>query len=41
MNSIPAMATENKQQRLPVGKLNFAFTRKVDILEKNPEKSRW
>jgi hypothetical protein len=34
------MATENKQQRFAIEKSKFAFTRKVDTLEKNPEKSR-
>jgi hypothetical protein len=40
MKSTSAMATENKKQTLVVEKLKFAFTRKVDTLEKNPEKSR-
>jgi hypothetical protein len=39
MKSTSAIATENKQQRLAVEKLKFTFTRKVDTLEKNPEKS--
>jgi hypothetical protein len=39
MKSTLALATENKQQRLAVEKLNFAFTRKLDTFEKNPEKS--
>jgi hypothetical protein len=40
MKSTSAMATDNKQQSLAVEKLKFAFTRKVDTLEKNPEKSK-
>jgi hypothetical protein len=40
MKSTSAMATENKQQRCTIEKSKFAFTRKVDTSEKNPEKSR-
>jgi hypothetical protein len=40
MKSTSAMATKNKQQRFSIEKSNSAFTRKVDTLEKNPEKSR-
>jgi hypothetical protein len=38
--STSAMATENKQQRFTIEKSKFAFTRKVETLEKNPEKSQ-
>jgi hypothetical protein len=37
MKSISAMATEHKQQRHVIELLNFAFTRKVETLEKNAE----
>jgi hypothetical protein len=40
MKSTLAMATENKQQGFTIEKSKFAFTRKVDTLEINPEKSR-
>jgi hypothetical protein len=39
MKSTSAMATEKKQQRFTIDKSKFAFTREVDTLEKNPEKS--
>jgi hypothetical protein len=34
------MATKNKQQRFALKKSSFAFARKEDTFEKNPEKSR-
>jgi hypothetical protein len=40
MKSTSAMATENKQQRFTIEKSKFDFTRTVDVLEKNSEKSR-
>jgi hypothetical protein len=40
MKSISAMATKNKQQRFSIEKSKFAFTEKVETLDKNPEKSR-